>query len=52
MLEGENPKVFVKTFYVFHEGKVFVQIAAIQIPVNNLLQIGCQNLSCRKKCSS
>jgi len=37
---GESPKVLVKTFYVFHEGKAFVQIAAIQIPVNNLLQIG------------
>jgi hypothetical protein len=33
-------KIFMAAILAFHTGKAVVQIAAIQIPVNNLLQIG------------
>ncbi len=37
---GESQQVFMATIFAFHAGKTVVQIAAVQIPVNDLLQIG------------
>jgi hypothetical protein len=38
-IAGENHEVFVAAVFAFHTGKAVVQIAAIQIPINNLLKI-------------
>jgi hypothetical protein len=39
-LAGEGQEIFMAAILAFHSGKAVVQIVAIQIPVNNLLQIG------------
>jgi hypothetical protein len=39
-LAGEGQEVFMTAIFTFHTGKAVVQIAAIEIAVNDLLQIG------------
>jgi len=41
-LAGECQQVFMVAILAFYMGKAFVQIAAIQIPTNNLLKIRTQ----------
>jgi hypothetical protein len=48
----KGQKVFMATIFALHTGKAVVQIAAIQIPINHLLNAGCQNPYCLEKCSS
>jgi hypothetical protein len=38
-LAGECQQVFMAAIFAFHAGKTIVQIAAIQITVNNLLDV-------------
>jgi len=38
-LAGEGQEIFMAAILSFHTGKAVVQIAAIQIPMNNLLDI-------------
>jgi hypothetical protein len=38
-LAGEGQEVFVAAIFTLHAGKAVVQIAAIEIPVNDLLKI-------------
>jgi hypothetical protein len=37
---GKRQEVFVATVFAFHTGKAVMQIAAVEIPVNDILQIG------------
>jgi hypothetical protein len=39
-LAGKCQQIFMAAILAFHTGKAFVQIAAIEVPVNNLLQMG------------
>ena len=39
-LAGECQKIFVAAIFAFHAGKTVVQVPAIEVMVNNLLQIG------------
>ena len=39
-LAGEGQEVFMVTIPALYAGKTIVQIAAVQVPVNNLLEIG------------
>ena len=39
-IAGENHEVFVAAVFAFHASKAVVQIAAIEIPVDDLLDIG------------
>jgi hypothetical protein len=39
-LAGEGQKIFMAAVFAFHTGEAIVQIAAIEIPVNDLLEIG------------
>ena len=39
-LARKSQQILVVTVFAFHSGKAVVQIAALQIPVNDLLQIG------------
>jgi hypothetical protein len=38
-LAGECQKVFVAAVFAFHTGKPVVDLAAIQIPINHLLDV-------------
>ena len=38
-LAGEGQETFVTAIFTLHAGKAVVQIAAIEIPVNDLLKI-------------
>jgi len=38
-LAGECQKVFVAAVFAFHTGKPVVDVAAIQIPINHLLDV-------------
>jgi len=39
-LAEEGQEVFVAAIFAFHAGKAVVQVPAIEMPVNDLLQIG------------
>jgi len=39
-LAGECQQVFMATVFTLHAGKAVVRVAAIQIPVNDVFQIG------------
>ena len=39
-LAGEGQKILMAAVFAFHTGKAVVEIAAVQIPVNDLLKIG------------
>jgi len=38
-LAGEGQKIFMVAIPALHPGKAVVQVATIQVPVNNLLEI-------------
>ncbi len=38
-LAGECKEIFMAAIFAFHTGKAVVEIAAVQIPVNDLLNI-------------
>ena len=42
-LAGESQKVFMVAVPAFHPGKAVAQIFAIEIPVDDLLEIGTEN---------
>ena len=39
-LAGEGQKVLIAAVFALHPGKAVVQIAAVQVPVNDLLEVG------------
>jgi hypothetical protein len=39
-LAGESKQVFVTAIFAFHAGKAVAQIAAVEIPIDHLLDIG------------
>jgi hypothetical protein len=41
-LAGEGKKILMVAVSTFHTGKAYVMIAAVQVPVNDLLQISNQ----------
>jgi len=41
-LAGECQEIFMAAIFAFHAGKAVVQVPAIEVPVNDLLQIGPQ----------
>ena len=38
-LTGEGQKILMPTIFAFHTGKAVVRVAAVEVPVNDLLQI-------------
>ena len=41
-LAGEGQKILVVAVFAFHPGKAIAQIATVQVPVHDLLEIGPQ----------
>ena len=39
-LAGKRQEIFMAAIFAFDAGKAVVRVAAVQIPVNDLLQIG------------
>jgi hypothetical protein len=39
-LAGESEQIFMAAVFALHAGETVVQVAAVRIPVNDLLQIG------------
>jgi hypothetical protein len=51
-LAGKCQEIFMAAVFAFHTGKAVVQVPAIEVPVNDLLQIGPPKPHCLEKCSS